>query len=240
MQAEEFSPRGGVVVTPEKLGMLYSRFRIEGEVHPFQDIFHTFPRRESSTMAATGGSNRSTYHERIGDFFTDLECEYHLVPPSTTDAVFLTRSPSAMSVSSSSASTSSPSSPVFPRSSSHSSLHPATNPAPAPAPQKPLHSHSRPRSTRPSVPALTLAGFAKFFTICVLAHPDEEARRLNRIVGELALYADTGSTASRWENPPIIRYQWDGESLVYIRRSLPAHVLVKLREYPFMREGGKG
>ncbi|KAK5629364.1 hypothetical protein RRF57_005080 [Xylaria bambusicola] len=34
--AEEFSPRGTVVVTPEKLGVLYSRFKIEGEVHPFE------------------------------------------------------------------------------------------------------------------------------------------------------------------------------------------------------------
>ncbi|KAI0192229.1 hypothetical protein EV127DRAFT_43781 [Xylaria flabelliformis] len=34
--AEKLSPRGGAVVTPEKLGLLYSRFRIEGEVHPFE------------------------------------------------------------------------------------------------------------------------------------------------------------------------------------------------------------
>ncbi|KAI0806479.1 hypothetical protein GGR55DRAFT_209363 [Xylaria sp. FL0064] len=37
--AEEFSPRG-TVVTPEKLGLLYSRFKIEGEVHPFEGEHH--------------------------------------------------------------------------------------------------------------------------------------------------------------------------------------------------------
>ena len=35
-KADEFTPRGTVVVTPEKLGLLYSRFKIEGEVHPFE------------------------------------------------------------------------------------------------------------------------------------------------------------------------------------------------------------
>ncbi|KAI0399362.1 hypothetical protein F4802DRAFT_590067 [Xylaria palmicola] len=45
---------------------------------------------------------------------------------------------------------------------------------------------------------------------------------------------DSGETASRNENPPILRYRWTGEDLVYIRRALPAVVVAKLKEYPFM------
>ncbi|TGJ85375.1 hypothetical protein E0Z10_g3391 [Xylaria hypoxylon] len=207
--AEEFSPRGTVVVTPEKLGLLYSRFKIEGEVHPFEvahrrdtDIFHIFPRQESSStssaaaaaVATSGNSRLATYHSRIGDFFADLDCEYYLVPPSTTETAFLTKSPSELSVSSATDSATSPSSPVFPRSSSYSSLHPiATATASNANPYKPLR--PRPRSTRPCVPALTPVGFAQFFTICLLAHPEEEARRMNKIVSELALVADVGPSS---------------------------------------------
>ncbi|KAI0909118.1 hypothetical protein F4823DRAFT_596254 [Ustulina deusta] len=196
--AEELSPRGTVVVTPEKLGLLYSRFKIEGEVHPFEDIFHIFPRQErssssSSNAATSGGSRLATYHSRIGDFFADLDCEYYLVPPSTTETAFLTKSPSELSVSSATDSATSPSSPVFPRSSSYSSLHPIANTAPNPNSYKPLR--PRPRSTRPCVPALTPVGFAQFFTICLLAHPDEEAKRMNKIASELALVADVGPSS---------------------------------------------
>ncbi|KAI1117525.1 hypothetical protein F5Y14DRAFT_352688 [Nemania sp. NC0429] len=194
--AEDFPPREGAVVTPEKLGILYSRFKIEEEVHPFEDIFHIFPRKNIDPghgPALTTSSNElAAYHDRIGDFFADLDCEYYLVPPSSSREVdFLPRSPSSSSVSSAA----SPSSPLFPRSGSYSSL--ANLASRGQNPRRASRHPSgpprlRPRSARPSVPALTLAGFAQFFTICALAHPDQEAKRLERIVAELALTADAG------------------------------------------------
>ncbi|KAI3327900.1 hypothetical protein HD806DRAFT_339236 [Xylariaceae sp. AK1471] len=186
--AEDFPPRCGLVVTPEKLGLLYSRFRIEGEVYPFEDIFHTLPRQEDNITTTTTGSNRlTTYYDRISDFFADLDCEYYLVPPSTFETSLLIRSPSTLSVSSATAA--SPLLPVSPRSSSYSSLHSNSNPNP----YKPSLPSSRPRSVRPCIPALTPVGFAQFFTTCVLAHPDEEAKRLHKIVNELVLMADMPS-----------------------------------------------
>ncbi|KAI0872472.1 hypothetical protein GGS24DRAFT_518537 [Hypoxylon argillaceum] len=185
-QAEEFPPRAGVVITPEKLGLLYSRFRIEGEAHPFEDIFHILWRQESQTGGLVN------YHDRINDFFADLDCEYYLVPPSTHEVDSLARSPSASSVSS--ASPASPlSSPAFshPRP-SPSFMQAALQAAAGANVHRP--SPPRPRSARPSVPALTLEGFVQFFTICALAHPDEEARRLNKIASELALVIDPGPT----------------------------------------------
>ncbi|KAI0113754.1 hypothetical protein GGR51DRAFT_23311 [Nemania sp. FL0031] len=202
--AEEFPPHGAVVVTLDKLGLLYSRFRIEGEVHPFEDIFHVLPRRESSINPVS--SRLATYHDRISDFFTDLDCEYYLIPPSPPEADFLARSPTSPSVVPS-PSAAGPPSPVFPRSgSSYTGLQLVTNPAPNPhSHPSQYHQHQhlrpRPRSARPSVPALTLEGFAQFFTLCVLAHPDEEAKRLSRIAGGLALAADVGPITA---NPAMI------------------------------------
>ncbi|KAI0442304.1 hypothetical protein F4803DRAFT_519601 [Xylaria telfairii] len=46
---------------------------------------------------------------------------------------------------------------------------------------------------------------------------------------------DSGQTSSKNENPPMMRYRWTGKHLVYIRRALPAVVVAKLKEYPFMR-----
>ncbi|KAI8945687.1 hypothetical protein F4801DRAFT_112631 [Xylaria longipes] len=46
---------------------------------------------------------------------------------------------------------------------------------------------------------------------------------------------DSGQTSSRNENPPVLRYRWTGTKLVYIWRALPAVVINKLKEYPFMR-----
>ncbi|KAI1747315.1 hypothetical protein F4782DRAFT_521509 [Xylaria castorea] len=46
---------------------------------------------------------------------------------------------------------------------------------------------------------------------------------------------DNGETMSERENPPVLRYRWTGKELVYIRRALPAVVVAKLKEYPFMR-----
>ncbi|TRX96867.1 hypothetical protein FHL15_002173 [Xylaria flabelliformis] len=46
---------------------------------------------------------------------------------------------------------------------------------------------------------------------------------------------DSGETLSERENPPVLRYRWTGKKLVYIRRALPAVVVAKLKEYPFMR-----
>ncbi|KAI0199210.1 hypothetical protein F4808DRAFT_217461 [Astrocystis sublimbata] len=48
---------------------------------------------------------------------------------------------------------------------------------------------------------------------------------------------DSGETVSERESPPVLRYRWTGKKLVYIRRALPAVVVKKLREYPFMRKG---
>ncbi|KAI1175761.1 hypothetical protein F4777DRAFT_578724 [Nemania sp. FL0916] len=197
---EEFLPRGEAVIIPEKLGLLYSRFRIEREIYPFEDIFHGLPRREPSINSGTssGSNGLATYHNRIGDFFTDLDCEYYLVPPphTTSAATFPPPSSPLSSPSISSSPTalvSSPSSPMFPRSSSYTTFRPMANHPPIVSlhqqqqHQPPLR--PRPRScARPSVPALTLAGFAQFFTICILAHPDEEAMRLDKIARELALY----------------------------------------------------
>ncbi|KAI1825695.1 hypothetical protein F4861DRAFT_161793 [Xylaria intraflava] len=185
--AEESPSRDAVLVTPEKLGLLYSRFRIEGEVYPFEDIFHIFSRQASGvdTRASISNNNRlTTYYNRISDFFADLDCEYYLVPPPKIETALILHPSSALSVSSPSAET--PSSPMFPRSSSYSSLHP--DPTPSPNQYTPVL--SRIRHARPCIPALTLDGFAQFLTICVLAHPDEEAKRLDKIVSELALEAD--------------------------------------------------
>ncbi|KAI2642100.1 hypothetical protein GGS21DRAFT_290876 [Xylaria nigripes] len=50
--AEDSPPRGAVVVTPEKLGLLYSRFKIEGEMYPFEGqlwfYFFSAPRMSST------------------------------------------------------------------------------------------------------------------------------------------------------------------------------------------------
>ncbi|OTA57852.1 hypothetical protein K449DRAFT_398079 [Hypoxylon sp. EC38] len=102
-----------LVVTPEKLGVLYSKYRLESEVYPFTEILN---------------SRASDFHERIADFFTDLDCQYHLVQPDSY--------------------------------------------------------------SRPHVPALTPTGFAQFLTTCILAHPDEEFRRLDKIVSDVQLVAD--------------------------------------------------
>ncbi|GAP83833.2 putative hydroxyproline-rich glycoprotein dz-hrgp protein [Rosellinia necatrix] len=201
--AEEFPPRDGVVITPEKLGLFYSRFRIEGEIYPFEGIFHLFPREENGAGAMTGSTDRlAVYHDRVSDFFTDLDCEYYLVPPPPAETTApLTISPTAISAATS------PSSPVFPRPDSYSSfLLPASKSAPAStaatttatSPYQPVR--PRRRSARPCVPALTLAGFAQFITVCMLAHPDEEARRLDSIASELALVVvDAGLS-----NPPAV------------------------------------
>jgi hypothetical protein len=44
---------------------------------------------------------------------------------------------------------------------------------------------------RPNVPALTPAGFAKWITTNILAYPDAEAKRLNKVVSELPINADS-------------------------------------------------
>ncbi|KAI1418105.1 hypothetical protein F5Y13DRAFT_199197 [Hypoxylon sp. FL1857] len=102
-----------LVVTPDKLSALYSKYRIDSEVYPFTEIFN---------------SRARDVHDRLADFYTDLDCQYHLVQPD---------------------------------------------------------SYSRPR-----VPALTPTGFAQFLTTCILAHPDEEFRRLDKIVTNVQVVAD--------------------------------------------------
>ncbi|KAF3070568.1 putative hydroxyproline-rich glycoprotein dz-hrgp protein [Daldinia childiae] len=103
-----------LVITPEKLCALYSRYRLSPEIYPFIEILN---------------SRARDAHDRLADFFTDLDCQYHLVQPDF---------------------------------------------------------YSRPR-----IPALTPAGFAQYFTTCILAHPDEEFRRLDKIVADVQLVSDT-------------------------------------------------
>ncbi|KAI0205489.1 hypothetical protein F4808DRAFT_472190 [Astrocystis sublimbata] len=180
--AEEIPPRGGVVVTPEKLGLLYSRFRVEGDVHPFRDIFHVLQRRDMSEDFTSTSDRSTAYYDRLSDFFADLDCEYYLVPPSTNETALLTKSPSVLSMQSyPSSMMASPSSPLFPRSTSYSNLSPA-------ATQKQSFVYPPQRYHRPCLPALTPAGFAQFITICILAHPDIEARRMDKMAGELQLF----------------------------------------------------
>ncbi|KAI0137278.1 hypothetical protein BJ170DRAFT_590215 [Xylariales sp. AK1849] len=61
--------------------------------------------------------------------------------------------------------------------------------------------------TRPRVPALTPIGFAQLFTTCILAYPDEEFRRLEKIVAEIPLVADavTQDGHPEWLPRSIIR-----------------------------------
>lgn len=49
--------------------------------------------------------------------------------------------------------------------------------------QKDIHS-------RPRIPSLTPIGFAQFLTTCILAYPDEEFRRLEKIVADIPLLTD--------------------------------------------------
>ncbi|KAI2631900.1 hypothetical protein GGR54DRAFT_634669 [Hypoxylon sp. NC1633] len=119
---DEFAPNSNsLVVTPEKLGVLYSRYRLDAEVYPFLEIFT---------------SRARDAHDRIADFYTDIDCQYHLVQ---ADA------------------------------------------------------YSRPR-----VPGLTPVGFAQYMTTCILAYPDEEFRRLGKIVAGVQLFAmpDPSSSSS--------------------------------------------
>ncbi|KAI1388729.1 uncharacterized protein F4822DRAFT_429345 [Hypoxylon trugodes] len=114
---EDFAPESSnLVVTPEKLVLLYSRYGLDSELYPFLEIFN---------------SRAKDFYDRLADFFSDLDCQYHLIQP---DA------------------------------------------------------YSRPR-----VPALTPTGFAQYFTLCILAHPDEEFRRLDWIVCDAQIMADVPS-----------------------------------------------
>jgi hypothetical protein len=63
-----------------------------------------------------------------------------------------------------------------------------------------------PRS-RPRIPALTPFGFAQYFTICIRAYPDEEFRRLEKIVSEMPLITDDAAPDGQLERLPrtIIR-----------------------------------
>ncbi|KAI0852087.1 hypothetical protein F5Y00DRAFT_274299 [Daldinia vernicosa] len=114
-----------LVITPEKLSAFYSRYRMDQEIYPLIEILN---------------SRARDAHDRLADFFTDLDCQYHLVP---------------------------------------------------------LDFYSRPR-----VPALTPAGFAQYFTTCILAHPDEEFRRLDKIVADVQLVADTPPIDGELERLP--------------------------------------
>ncbi|KAI1344081.1 hypothetical protein F5Y15DRAFT_426601 [Xylariaceae sp. FL0016] len=115
-----FPPQESLVVTPEKLATLYTRFSLDPEIFPFSEIFRC--------------TSRDSYNH-LSDFFADLQCEYHLVQPD---------------------------------------------------PQ-----------SKPSVPALTPAGFAQYMMTCILAYPDEEARRLDKIAAVIPWFiVDDKSSSS--------------------------------------------
>ncbi|ORY56108.1 uncharacterized protein BCR38DRAFT_490767 [Pseudomassariella vexata] len=113
---EEYPPKNSLVITPDKLGLFYSNYRLDSEVFPFHDIFK---------------SKAKDANDRISDFYSDLDCEHHLV---------------------------------------HEARY------------------------KPLVPALTPAGFAQYITLCILAYPNEESRRLEKIVQDVDLTADDGTS----------------------------------------------
>lgn len=120
---DDFAPNSSnLVITPEKLSVLYSKYRLDSEVCPFLEVFN---------------SRARDINDRIADFFSDLDCQYHLIQ---------------------------------------------------------LDPYSRPR-----VPALTPVGFAQFLTTCILAHPDEEFRRLDKIVTDVQIFVADPATA---DSPP--------------------------------------
>ncbi|KAI0147833.1 hypothetical protein GGR57DRAFT_505439 [Xylariaceae sp. FL1272] len=191
---EESPPRGSLV-TPEKLGLLFSRFRVDDESDLHCDgteIFHGPLHQDTSlTSIDSSGSATSKYYGCIDQFFADLDLDYHLVQPSTAAASSFTMLSTQASQSSTSLLT--PPSPIspsptalFPRSGSYTNIvqNPELNASVA------LSSRTRPRSSKPRVPALTSEGFVQFYTMCVLAHPDQEAKRLDRIATEIQLAVD--------------------------------------------------
>ncbi|KAI1260781.1 hypothetical protein F5Y18DRAFT_431951 [Xylariaceae sp. FL1019] len=185
------SPPRGSLVTPEKLGLFFSRFRVDDESDR-TEIFHGPQHQDtSSTSIDSSGSAISKYYGCIDQFFADLDLDYHLIQPSTASAsslsILTTQTPQS---SSSLLTPPSPISPsptaLFPRSGSYTTIaqNPELNTSVA------LSSRTRPRSSKPRVPALTLEGFVQFYTMCVLAHPDKEAKRLDRIATEIQLTID--------------------------------------------------
>ncbi|KAL7623878.1 hypothetical protein AAE478_005434 [Parahypoxylon ruwenzoriense] len=125
---DDFAPdSSNIVVTPEKLSGFYSKYSLDPDTYPFLEIF---------------SSKARDVHERIADFYTDLDCQYHLV-------------------------------------------------------QLDSRAHSRPR-----VPALTPIGFAQYLTACVLAHPDEEFRRLDKVVTDVQL--EVAGSATVAASPAVV------------------------------------
>ncbi|KAI1766561.1 hypothetical protein GGR53DRAFT_464237 [Hypoxylon sp. FL1150] len=117
---DDFAPNSSnLVITPEKLSVFYSKYRLDSEVCPFLEVFN---------------SRARDINDRIADFFSDLDCQYHLIQ---------------------------------------------------------LDPYSRPR-----VPALTPVGFAQFLTTCILAHPDEEFRRLDKIVADVQIFVSDSSSSA--------------------------------------------
>ncbi|KAI1781164.1 hypothetical protein F4818DRAFT_31263 [Hypoxylon cercidicola] len=120
---DDFAPSSSnLVITPEKLSVFYSKYRLDSEVCPFLEVFN---------------SRARDINDRIADFFSDLDCQYHLIQ---------------------------------------------------------LDFYSRPR-----VPALTPVGFSQFLTTCILAHPDEEFRRLDKIVTDVQIFVVDPAAA---DGPP--------------------------------------
>ncbi|KAI1816381.1 hypothetical protein GGS20DRAFT_583486 [Poronia punctata] len=148
--AEQFKPRTGSVITPEKLGILYSRFRLDREEYQFGNIFYILPRRgQNNTSSEAKKDHLAPYYKAIGYFFSDLECEYYLIPePVSGTSVALSLQPSRPGV--------------------------------------------------PCVPALTPYGFARFYTICVLANPEEEAQRMHMMARSLPPFTNKNNLPTRF------------------------------------------
>ncbi|KAK5989294.1 hypothetical protein PT974_10807 [Cladobotryum mycophilum] len=114
----EYTPTDSHVITPEKLDRFYSKYKLEGEVFPFQRFF----------SQGVFDTHYQKTHRGLEFLYLDLRCEHHLVQ---------------------------------------------SNPG-----------------SRPSIPALTPAGFEDWMTLLIRASPDREARRLDLIVADLPIVAD--------------------------------------------------
>ncbi|KAI1325863.1 hypothetical protein F5Y16DRAFT_251474 [Xylariaceae sp. FL0255] len=222
---EEFAPHGDLVISLEKLGRFYSRFRIENEVYPFEEIFHPPSAQETALMSNIDSIR--TYYERISDFFEDLDCEYHLVQPNVPSSPTMEMALLAIPPS--------PSSPTIPRSSSYTSfpLSPSVMgmgmSSTRLSSSQPSQHRPRARTARPRIPALTPTGFAHFYTICVLAHPDEEARRLEHITRELPLVADV-SVSSTMSIVNAFTHNQEGTERPFLPRQFTRDLLPEIHD----------
>ncbi|KAH9908124.1 hypothetical protein F4778DRAFT_777485 [Xylariomycetidae sp. FL2044] len=145
---EEYAPNQSLVITPEKMAILYSRYRIDSEVFPYsgKHIRSRFEAKskknptKSKARTAIFTSDLKDLNDRIADFYWDMGCQHCLVQ---ADA-----------------------------------------------------------RSKPRVPALTPVGFAQYLMLCILAHPDEESRRLAKIAADVQLTTENIAADGRPERLP--------------------------------------